>query len=175
MPQKSIDTGINIGISSCLLGHPVRYDGRHNYCASMIDQLRQHFRCIPICPEVEIGLGVPRAPIKLYRGKCNQIQAINDDNQDLSTALRYYADYIQQLHPDLGGYVFKSRSPSCGKNSVSLLNKNDQEITKTSGVYCRRLSDLYEEMPMVEDIDLITKDQIKQFITQVKRYSQQKH
>lgn len=172
MQQKSVGSGINIGVSSCLLGHPVRYDGRHKYCASLIEQLCQHFRCIPICPEVEIGLGVPRAPIKLRMGKCNQIQAINENNQDFSTSLRYYADDVHQQYPDLGGYVFKSRSPSCGKNSVSLLNKNDQEITKTSGVYCHRLGDLYREMPMVEDIDLMTQDQIKQFIEQVKRYSQ---
>jgi uncharacterized protein YbbK (DUF523 family)/uncharacterized protein YbgA (DUF1722 family) len=110
---------IAIGISSCLLGQAVRYDGGHKRDRYIVQTLGRHFRFVPVCPEVGIGLGVPRPPIKLV-GRPGAIRAIGRDDAtlDVTANLAGYGRKMGRSLDQLSGYVFKSRSPSCGLSDV---------------------------------------------------------
>lgn len=172
-PQNGSDVcAITIGVSSCLLGHHVRYDGEHKYHPFVATRLCREFHCLPICPEYAIGLGVPRDPIKLVQ-LANSIHAlgVNDSSRDVTAPLQAYADFVQQQFPTLYGYVFKSRSPSCGLNSAPLLTLDGNAIGLDMGIYAQRLLDHFPGMPVVEETTLNDEAHLEQFIQLVKLYA----
>lgn len=107
---ESIAQKPKLGISACLLGHKVRYDGKDKHKPELIAFLSRYFHLVPFCPEVEAGLGIPRLPIVLQK-KHGQIRAIQGQ-RDVSEALRALGRRLDFV--DIVGYVFKSQSPSCG-------------------------------------------------------------
>lgn len=165
---------ICIGVSSCLLGHQVRYDGKHKYHENIANRLGATFHCLPICPEVAIGLGVPRDPIKLVEID-TRIHAVgvNDNNRDVTAALLAYAEFVIQQHPLICGYVFKSRSPSCALNTAPLTSADNRILGTTSGIYARQLLMLLPELPVIEETALADPESMSQFIQSVERYSGQ--
>jgi uncharacterized protein YbbK (DUF523 family) len=116
-----------VGVSACLLGQEVRHDGGHKRCTFVVEGLAEHVELVPVCPEVEIGLGVPREPIRLeaFGGsgggaeRAPRLVAI-ESRIDLSERMRAYAELrvaaLAALR--LAGYVTKSKSPSCGLAGV---------------------------------------------------------
>jgi len=108
-------------VSACLLGQETRYDGAHKYCASLFDEAFSDFELRSICPELEIGLGVPRAPINLYKIH-DRIEIIAEDERgtNLTQAMRRFCqEYLAQI-PGFCGIVLKKNSPSCGISGVKL-------------------------------------------------------
>jgi uncharacterized protein YbbK (DUF523 family) len=105
-----------VGISSCLLGDEVRYDGGHKRHAFLADVLAPHVEWVPVCPEVEAGMGVPREPLRLVRAGNDTRMIATVSGVDHTDAMRAYAEQrvraLEQM--DLRGYVLKSKSPSCG-------------------------------------------------------------
>jgi len=141
---------IKVGISSCLLGEQVRYDGGHRKNSYITDVLADYFEFLPFCPEVSIGLGVPRETIRL--------ELINDEvrclgsetaNLDVTEQLYSAADNEKNWHQELCGYIFKRGSPSCGIEHVKLLT-NDTETRDGIGLYAQRLMQNFPYLP-VED------------------------
>ncbi|MGN2392788.1 DUF523 domain-containing protein, partial [Pelomicrobium sp. G1] len=117
--QKDTPERIRIGISSCLLGAEVRFDGGHKRDAYLTETLARYFEFVPVCPEVAIGLGVPRETIRLVR--CPQgIRAVGarDPSQDFTDRLETYGRRMAAELKGLCGYVFKRASPSCGMERV---------------------------------------------------------
>jgi uncharacterized protein YbgA (DUF1722 family)/uncharacterized protein YbbK (DUF523 family) len=114
-------TDIRIGISSCLLGQEVRYDGGHKRDTFITGTLSRYFEFVPVCPELAIGLGVPREPIQLV-GTPEDIRVVGTRNPalDVTEKLRAYGRSTAARLGDLGGYIFKARSPSCGMERVKL-------------------------------------------------------
>lgn len=106
---------LRLGVSSCLLGERVRYDGSHKRDAYVAQTLNKYFDLVPLCPEVAIGLGVPRAPIHLV-GSMSHPHAlrVHDPAVDVTAQLKRYGRRMARAERDLSGYIFKSRSPSCG-------------------------------------------------------------
>ena len=107
-----------IGSSACLLGQPVRYDGGHQRIALLADRLAGELEIIPVCPEMDIGLGSPREPMNLYGDKGGgeiSLRTVNTGS-DLTGVMTEYARLrVSELKGDhLRGFVLKSRSPSCG-------------------------------------------------------------
>ena len=106
---------VRLGISACLLGERVRYDGGHKRDAFLVDALANHVEWVPVCPEVELGLGVPRDAIRLVgearpRGSSGSAPARTSPT---GCDLRHRArPRLAAL--DLDGYVLKRASPSCG-------------------------------------------------------------
>lgn len=123
---------IPIGISSCLLGQNVRYDGGHKHNAYITGTLGEYFDFRPFCPEVEIGLGVPRPAIHLVRAngemRCIGVQ---DPEIDVTERLRGHAERLKAQFADLCGYILKKDSPSCGMERVKVYADN---IPKRDGV-----------------------------------------
>ena len=116
-PMKKIP----IGISSCLLGQNVRFDGGHKRDSYITGTLSEYFDFHPFCPEVEIGLGTPRPTIHLVKiDNAIRCVGIKDPEMDVTERLRNRAEYQKDLHADLCGYILKKDSPSCGMERVKV-------------------------------------------------------
>lgn len=109
-----------IGVSACLLGDPVRYNGGHKRHAWLVDVFGRAVEWVPVCPEVEIGLGAPREPIDLVRidGHIRLLTTLT--RVDLTERMRRFAiDRVDALAAlEISGYVLKADSPSCGLSDV---------------------------------------------------------
>ena len=116
------DDPIRVGVSACLLGQEVRYDGRHKRSAFVADVLARFVELVPVCPEVELGLGVPREPIRLERaGRRLRLVAPGSGIDHTEAMQAWAAERLAALEPlGLCGYVLKSRSPSCGMAGVEV-------------------------------------------------------
>jgi len=111
---------IRIGISACLLGERVRHDGAHKREPFLTDVLGRFVRFVPVCPEMEIGLGVPREPIRIVRdGRRLRLAGVESGVDRTAAMASYAARRARELgRLELSGYVLKSGSPSCGKEGV---------------------------------------------------------
>jgi len=112
---------IPIGISSCLIGENVRYDGGHKRDSYIVGTLSEYFDFHPFCPEVGIGLGIPRPTIHLVKLD-NAVRCVGIKNPeiDVTERLKAYAAQQKNLHADLCGYILKKDSPSCGMERVKI-------------------------------------------------------
>lgn len=108
--------GVRIGISACLLGERVRYDGGHKLDRSCTALLGPHVEWVAVCPEVELGLGVPRDTLGLEGDPTSPRLVVQRTRQDLTARMRRWADRRTRALAALGldGYIFKRASPSCG-------------------------------------------------------------
>lgn len=149
--MKQLDTTIKIGISSCLLGEKVRYDSGHKLNKYATEVLGHYFEFVPFCPEVSIGLTIPRAPIRLVDidGDVRCV-GVKDTSLDVTDALRAKADEQVHWHQDLCGYILKHSSPSCGMERVKVYNKTMP--TKTGvGIYAKQLLENFPSLPVEEE------------------------
>ena len=106
---------IKIGISSCLLGEEVRFNGGHKHSSICTKELAKYFKFKSVCPEMGIGLGVPRKPIRLV-GETQQPRAVavDDSTIDVTDKLKAFAKKTIPQLQDISGYIFIKGSPSCG-------------------------------------------------------------
>lgn len=115
------ETRIPVGISSCLLGEEVRFDGGHKRDPYIIHTLGRFFHFVPFCPEMAMGLGTPRQSLRLIKldGQV-RVRGNKDHDLDVTDALHAMGRAQAERHPELCGYIFKSKSPSCGMERVPL-------------------------------------------------------
>ncbi len=145
---------IRIGISSCLLGEPVRFDGQHKRDAYITGTLAAHFEFVPVCPEVAVGLGVPRPPLRLVAAGDAPPRAlgVRDPTLDPSDALRAYGRRMAAELGDLSGYLFKGGSPSCGMERVPLVRPGGGAPRRSGvGLYAEALLAALPELPAEEE------------------------
>mgnify|MGYP000044167859 CR=1 FL=1 len=111
-----------LGIGACLTGQPVRYSGDAKKRHEHIDAMQAVFDMRNFCPEMAIGLGVPRKTIRLV-GDIESVRLTDSDTQtaDHTLAMRDYAAEVLDSHPDMAGYVLVKGSPSCGYERVKRL------------------------------------------------------
>jgi uncharacterized protein YbgA (DUF1722 family)/uncharacterized protein YbbK (DUF523 family) len=111
-----------IGVSSCLLGRKVRYDGEHKRDAFLADVLSPFVEWVPVCPELELGLGVPREPIRLVGRPSAPRLVAERSGKDHTDPMRVFAEgRVAELEAlDLSGFVLKKDSPSCGMERVQV-------------------------------------------------------
>jgi uncharacterized protein YbgA (DUF1722 family)/uncharacterized protein YbbK (DUF523 family) len=125
---------IRIGISACLLGENVRWDAGHKHDRFITDTLGQYFDWVPVCPEVEIGLGVPRPPIRLEEHDGQIRLVMPQESRDLTETMRSYARrrVAALVREELCGYLLKKNSPSCGLERVKV-HAAGKNVSKRSG------------------------------------------
>lgn len=143
---------IKVGISSCLLGESVRFNGSHKNSPFCSQVLSEWFDFQPICPEVEIGMGIPREPIQLVNEN-NQIRVKNvtDQSQDFTDKLHNLADEYAPKLDHLCGYIFMQKSPSCGVFRVKVYSQNGMPETEPAmGAFAYKLMQHYPLLPMEE-------------------------
>jgi uncharacterized protein YbgA (DUF1722 family)/uncharacterized protein YbbK (DUF523 family) len=127
-------SSIKLGISSCLLGEKVRYDGGHRWDRCLTDTLGRFVSFVPVCPETECGLGTPREPMRLEGlPEAPRLVTVRT-GQDLTECLLAWAQgRVEELaREDLDGFIFKSKSPSCGPARVKVYN--DRGVPRRTGV-----------------------------------------
>jgi len=163
-----------IAISSCILGNRVRYDGEIKHFPEICQQLQQHFQLLPVCPEVEMGLSVPRPPLQLIADDGGTRMVGRDDPSiDVSAAMdEYCRDKPTQLGA-ISGYVFKSRSPSCGLNQIPVLQLGKPAETNHRGLFAEAMLTRYPDLPVAQETELESAQQRQQFIQQVLNYYRQ--
>lgn len=144
---------IPVGISSCLLGQEVRYNGGHKHSRFCTDTLSEYFEFRPYCPEVAIGMGIPRETIRLV-GDWDAPRAVGTKSGDLDVtdALNTYAKEVATQVGDLCGYIFMKDSPSCGVFSTKVYNeKGGPQPGKRSGLYAAQIIAKNPLLPVEEE------------------------
>ena len=142
---------IPIGISSCLLGANVRFDGGHRLDSYIVGTLGQYFEFQPFCPEMGIGLGAPRPTLHLVTvDDAVHCVGIKDPDWDVTEPLRNYAEQQQSLYADLCGYILKKSSPSCGMERVKVYTKG-QPHANGVGIYAKAMMHLNPLLPVEEE------------------------
>src|SRR6188474_1745286 len=122
MPSDAAQSNerLRLGISSCLLGEQVRFDGGHKHDRFLTDVLGRYVEWVPVCPELEVGMGVPREPVRLEGDvDAPRMVGVETGTDHTSTMRRFAQARVRQLAAlALHGYVFKRGSPSCGMERV---------------------------------------------------------
>ncbi|MEE8343005.1 MAG: DUF523 and DUF1722 domain-containing protein [Gammaproteobacteria bacterium] len=162
---------ITLGVSACLLGQKVRYDGRHKRQDFIANTLAEYFEVKPLCPEVAIGLGVPRPAIRLSGDPSNpRTRGVTDLSVDVTNSLRVYACEVAVACPTLSGYIFKSRSPSCGIQDAPIYHNGAEPVTTGAGIYAGTLLSRWPLLPAIDEIQLMDYARYESFIHQVSAY-----
>ncbi len=131
---------IRVGISACLLGDEVRFDGGHKRDAYINGTLGRYFEFVPFCPEVAAGLGTPREPIRLVQtGSGVRARGVKNRDLDPTEALAAHGDEVADSAGDLAGVILKRASPSCGMERVKVYHENGNPLTQGRGIFAERL------------------------------------
>jgi uncharacterized protein YbgA (DUF1722 family)/uncharacterized protein YbbK (DUF523 family) len=172
--EKTDLSKVKIGISSCLLGEEVRFDGGHKKNSYITGVLTQHFTFVPFCPEVEAGLGTPREPIRLIlendEVKC---VGVKTPEWDVTELLEAVAKPKRDWQRDLCGYILKKDSPSCGMERVKVYSKGAPNRSGV-GLYAQGLIKNYPHLPIEEEGRLEDPHLRENFIQRVYVYSRWK-
>jgi len=145
-----------VAVSACLLGQRVRYDGKQKQHAFVCRQLQKWLSLEAICPEVEIGMGVPRPPIQL-REVAGRIRAVGAEQADLDVTrqLNHFGHQTARRLADIDAYIFKARSPSCGLTSTPIMF-SDGSSKKAAGLFAAQITQRLPLLPVVEESKLET-------------------
>jgi uncharacterized protein YbgA (DUF1722 family)/uncharacterized protein YbbK (DUF523 family) len=166
---RSLDLEIKIGVSACLLGEQVRYDGGHKRDGFLADTLERHVTWVPVCPEVEIGLGTPREPIRLVGDPAAPRLVGTKTGADLTRRMLDYAHARVQALAGLGlsGYVLKRASPSCGMERVKVYSEDGMPARMGRGLFASALMGVLPLLPVEEEGRLSDPRLRENFITRV--------
>lgn len=165
---------IKVGISACLLGEPVRYNGGHKQSLLCKNELGQYFDYISICPEQAIGLGTPREPIRLV-GDAQQPRAVGTvtSTLDVTDALTQFSQRTVAGLEDICGYILMQKSPSCGMQRVKVYQVDGQGFSNDgAGIFAAALMQAKPLLPVEEDGRLNDPVLRENFITRVFAYAQ---
>lgn len=144
---------INVGVSSCLLGNEVRYNGGHARDRYVVDILAEHFTFVKVCPEEEIGMGTPRPTVRLqgHRDEPRMVEPV--EGRDWTRPMiQWSARRARDMAADdLSGFIFKSKSPSCGVFRVKVYKDNGNLGDPGSGLFAREVMRRYPLLPIEEE------------------------
>ncbi len=142
-----------IGISACLLGQPVRFDGGHKRDRYITDQLGQHFEFNAFCPENEIGLGTPRPTLQLRKSE-EKVRLVfsRDPESDLTDRMYKHARQRVEKMGVLDGVIFKKDSPSCGMERVAVVqNEHGFRNKEGVGLFAKAFMERWPLIPVEEE------------------------
>ena len=149
-----MESTLKLGISSCLLGNKVRYDGQHKYDNWLVETLGPHVEYYPVCPEVECGLPVPREAMRLV-GKIGEVRllTVNTGIDHTERMLDWARMRIEkQSSLKLCGFVFKSKSPSSGMERVKIYPAKGGAASKTGvGIFADAFMRVFPLLPVEEE------------------------
>jgi uncharacterized protein YbgA (DUF1722 family)/uncharacterized protein YbbK (DUF523 family) len=176
---------IKIGLSSCLMGNPVRYNGDGVKQDWIVDVLQKHVKLISFCPEVSMGLGVPRPAMRLIREfsetknsnqvTLKEINSQKDHTQLAETTAKELAEQAQSLNLD--GFIFKKDSPTCGLERVKIYEPKGSLAAPTRkgiGFFADKIKEMDPLMPLIEEGRLMDTEQRDQFLCEIFAYAKLK-
>jgi uncharacterized protein YbgA (DUF1722 family)/uncharacterized protein YbbK (DUF523 family) len=152
-PSLGNSTPIRVGISACLLGQEVRYDGGHKRDRYITDTLGKFFEWVPVCPEVDMGLGTPRETLRLVGDPEAPRLVFAKRGEDQTAPMQAWAgSRLEALaRENLSGYVLKSDSPSCGMERVRVYRPSGIPSKDGVGIFARALMDRFPLLPVEEE------------------------
>ncbi|MBF0381882.1 MAG: DUF523 domain-containing protein [Magnetococcales bacterium] len=159
-----------VGISACLLGEKVRYDGGDKKNPVLLAQKERQISYIPICPEAQCGMGVPREPMQLegdpQKPRLVTVNSRIDKTAILSNWSKAQITVLQKNKID--GFIFKNRSPSCGLEVT--VHNSSKTATKPQGMglFAQQVKNSFVDLPMAQDDDLQNQENIQKFIMEMK-------
>lgn len=162
-----------LGISACLMGDEVRFNGGHKESHLCSRTLTDYFEFVTACPEVAIGMGIPREPIRLV-GDAASPQALGTVNRDLNVTaeLAAYGAKMADELTDICGYIFMQKSPSCGLERVKVYRENGAPVDGGGrGIYAQAFCARHPDLPVEEDGRLNDPVLRENFITRVFAYA----
>lgn len=163
---------IRVAASDCLLGNRVRWDGDHNADAWPGERLGRVFSLVGLCPEVGIGLGVPRPPIRLVADPAApRAVAVHDPEIDYTSRLASWHASVGDVLADVSGYVFADRSPSCGLAGVKVHDANGSFRPEGRGIHAAAVADAWPALPMADAETLLGQDALTSFAVAVVRHA----
>ena len=166
-------TPIVIGISTCLLGEKVRFDAGHKHDRYITDILGEYFEFLPICPEMAVGMGVPRESVRLVGEPESPsmlgVKTQKDWTEKMNTYSRQTSNFLEKKN--LCGYIFKKDSPSCGVFRVKVYSDSGMPSKKGMGLYSRAITEKFPLMPVEEEGRLNDLPLRENFITRVFAYN----
>jgi uncharacterized protein YbbK (DUF523 family) len=166
-----VNSKIKIAVSSCLLGEAVRYDGTDKRIEYITERLAKEYNLISLCPEMAIGMGVPRPPIHLVDdGGIIQVVAIDEPSNNMTMPLIEYGKEVANTYSDICGYIFKKDSPSCGTQDVKVMNQNGEYERKGQGIYAAVIMNTLPLLPVIDEEDFLKKDLMDKFLLKVEKY-----
>ena len=168
---------IRIAISSCLLGHAVRYDGGHRYERHITETLARFCELVPVCPEVDCGLPVPRETMHLVGApERPHLLTIDSRLDHTGQMLAWSREQIEELEEEnLHGYIGKSKSPSCGLENVPVMAADGTYHQTGTGLFALELKKHFPELPMAEECQLHNPKLLDKFIKDVFAYRRHTH
>jgi len=167
---------IRIGVSSCLLGQKVRFDGGHKRDAFVQDSLGRFVTFVPVCPEVEVGMGTPRETVRLVRlGEKVRVVAPKSGKDWTEAMETWSARRAAELAgEDLSGYVLKKDSPSCGMERVRVYGSKGMAVKAGRGLFAEALLARFPLLPVEEEGRLNDPPLRENFIERVFAYRRQR-
>ena len=170
--DKNSNNPIRIGISACLLGEKVRYDGGHKRDPYIVETLGRYVEWVAVCPEVEIGLGTPRETLRLIRIGEEVRMLMPKTGADHTDTMRAYASRrVAALSKEiLHGYILKKDSPSCGMERVRVFDAKGVPATSGRGLFAEALLGHFPNLPVEEEGRLTDPRLRENFIERVFAY-----
>ena len=151
--MTNFENKITIGVSSCLLGNEVRYDGGHKHDRYITETLGRYLSFVPVCPEVECGLPIPREAMRLV-GEVDRPQLVtNKTGVDHTDRMLTWArkKVVELEKENLCGFIFKNRSPSSGMERVKVYDGNNVPRAVGVGIFARAFKDHFPLLPTEEE------------------------
>jgi uncharacterized protein YbgA (DUF1722 family)/uncharacterized protein YbbK (DUF523 family) len=162
---------IAVGVSSCLLGEPVRYDGGHKHDHYITDTLGRFFRFVPVCPEVECGLPVPREAMRLEGNPADPRLVAHRSGRDLTGQMHAWCreKMVALEREDLSGFIFKKNSPSSGLFRVKVYN-GGIPVKNGRGLFAAAVTTHFALLPVEEEGRLYDMEFRENFIERIFAY-----
>jgi uncharacterized protein YbbK (DUF523 family) len=163
-----MNTQITIGISACLFGQNTRYDGGHRHEPLLIKALGQVATLVPLCPEAECGLGIPREPMQLEGDPENTRLMTITSRRDLTAPMRAWTEQRLAALIDKGisGLVLKARSPSCGKR-VEVLGEGEGKTSYSPGLFAGLAMARFPDLPIADEEELRDSARLADFLKRI--------
>jgi len=151
--QGKTQLSLRVGISSCLLGQKVRFDGGHKLDTLITETLGRYCEWIPVCPEMEIGLGAPRESLRLVASPGGARLVTKKTGVDHTEAMERWAERRLEELAALGlhGYILKKDSPSCGMERVRVYGDSGMAQRTGSGIFASMLLRRFDMLPVEEE------------------------
>ena len=168
----AVSSTIQVGLSSCLSGMAVRYDGADKRSDVCLNIIAAHFDLVSFCPEVAAGFGIPRAPMHLVGNiKLPALQYRDGGHEDLSNELNNAIEEKLADFSNLDGFILVQNSPSCGLLDVKVYQEEREVyLHQGQGLFAAALRERFPRMPLVEERQLHELKVREQFIAQVQAH-----
>lgn len=165
-------TRLRVGVSTCLLGENVRHDGGHKRNAWLVEVLGPHVEWVPVCPELDVGMGVPREALRLEGDPVSPRMVGTTSGKDWTEAMRAWADSRARSLRRLGihGFVLMERSPSCGLSGVPVERGRGLPSGLGRGLFADTLQERVPQLPVEESGALAAPDVQAHFLDRMYGY-----